>query len=78
MLALWFRFMQIVKLSEYEAYMMGGYSSRHGASTHNWWLWSPESWRFEDRDLYMYRSHEAGAFTRIPEDAAIIRKCQLN
>ena len=44
----------------------------------NWWLWSPESWRFEDRDLYMYRPHEAGAFTRIPEDAAIIRKCKLN
>ena len=54
--------MQIVKLSEYEAFMVGGYSTRHGASTHNWWLWSPESWRFEDRDLYLYRPHEAGAF----------------
>ena len=26
------RFMHIVKLSEYEAYMMGGYSTRHGTS----------------------------------------------
>ena len=26
------RFMHIVKLSEYEAYMMGGYSTRHGKS----------------------------------------------
>ena len=43
----------------------------------NWWIWSPESWRFEDLGLYMRRDHVGGDFTRIPEDALLLRKCSL-
>ena len=35
------------------------------------------SWRFEDRAIYMRREHIGGDFSRIPEDARLLRSCSL-
>ena len=43
----------------------------------NWYVWNPHNWRFEDYGLNMQRHHYQGAFTRIPEDAAMLRGCNL-
>ena len=43
----------------------------------NWYVWNPHSERFQDQTLYMYRGHDRAAFTRIPEDAALLRNCSL-
>ena len=33
--------------------------------------------KFVEWDIHMYRDHYQGSFTRIPEDAAILRKCKI-
>ena len=43
----------------------------------NWYIWNPNQERFQDQGLYMYRGHDRAAFTRIPEDAALLRNCSL-
>ena len=44
----------------------------------NWYVWNPRDNRYEDFGLYMYRPHYHGAFTRIPEDAMVLRTCKIN
>ena len=67
----------LVSITQYEAYQVGGYSSKHGSSRRNWWIWNGNKQRFADPTLYMRREHVGGDFTRIPEDALILRKCSL-
>ena len=43
----------------------------------NWYVWNPHNWRFDDYGMHMQRHHYQGAFTRIPEDAAMLRGCNL-
>ena len=43
----------------------------------NWFVWNPATEKFVDYGLNMQRRHFQGAFTRIPEDAAILRNCDL-
>ena len=43
----------------------------------NWYFWNPQTEKFQDKTLYMYRGHDRAAFTRIPEDAALLRNCSL-
>ncbi len=43
----------------------------------NWYFWNPQTDKFQDKTLYMYRGHDRAAFTRIPEDAALLRNCSL-
>ena len=44
----------------------------------NWYIWDPSTNRYEDHGVHMRRPHYQGAFTRIPEDAMILRDCKLN
>ena len=44
----------------------------------NWYVFNPHNTRFEDYGLYMQRGHNRADFTRIPEDAAMLRNCKLN
>jgi len=73
-------FMKAVSLSKWEHYLMGGRtSSYHGdGSRRNWYVFNPHNTRFEDYGLYMQRGHDRADFTRIPEDAAMLRNCKLN
>ena len=43
----------------------------------NWWVWSFDDTKFKDWNIHMYRDHYQGSFTRIPEDAAMLRACNL-
>ena len=43
----------------------------------NWYVWNPHNERFDDYTLYMQRKHYQAAFTRIPEDAVMLRECKL-
>jgi len=66
-----------VSVARHEHYLLGGQSDYHGAgSTRNWYVWNPESNKFVDYGLNMYRGHDQAAFTRIPEDAKIFRTCK--
>ena len=44
----------------------------------NWYVWNPHDDKFVDYGLHMLRGHMQGAFTRIPEDAMILRTCKIN
>ena len=44
----------------------------------NWYIWDPSTNRYEDHGVSMRRPHYQGAFTRIPEDAMVLRDCKLN
>ena len=44
----------------------------------NWYVFNVHNTRFEDYGLYMQRGHNRADFTRIPEDAAMLRNCKLN
>ena len=68
----------IVSLTPYEAYQVGGWTKTHGYHGRNWWMWNPENYKFEDQDIYMRRQHVGGDWTRIPEDAWILRTCNLD
>ena len=40
-------------------------------------MWNPQTNKFKDESLYLRRAHYRGDFTRIPEDAAVLRECSL-
>ena len=40
--------MAIVSISQTEAYMVGGWTDRHGYSTRNWYLWNPRQNKFAE------------------------------
>ena len=44
----------------------------------NWYIWDTSTNRCEDHGVSMGRPHYQGAFTRIPEDAMVLRDCKLN
>ena len=43
----------------------------------NWYIWDTSTNRYEDHGVSMRRPHYQGAFTRIPEDAMMLRKCTV-
>jgi hypothetical protein len=67
----------LISLTSYEAYQVGGYTATFSYHTRNWWIWDPQSTRFENHNLNMRREHVGGDFTRIPEDAMLLRTCSL-
>ena len=67
----------IVSLTPSEAYQVGGWTETHSYHTRNWWLWNPSSYKYEDHGLNMARQHVGGDWTRIPEDAWMLRTCSI-
>ena len=58
---------------------MGGYTNTKASSKSNWFIWNTETERHEDHGLgEMAHAHNEGAdFTRLPEDALILRTCTM-
>ena len=67
----------LVSLTPTESYQVGGWTRTHGYHARNWWLWNPVNNRYEDHGVSMRRQHCGGDWTRIPEDALVLRSCSL-
>ena len=86
-------YMHAVALTSTEAYAMGGRTYYNQKSTRqeykiaedaegmilcrNWWVWNIDNNKWDDWNIHMTRDHYQGSFTRIPEDAAILRNCKI-
>ena len=67
----------IISLTPYEAYQVGGWTKTHSYHARNWWLWNPTNYKYEDIGVSMSRQHCGGDWTKIPEDAWVLRTCSL-
>ena len=67
----------IVSLTPHEAYQVGGWTEKHGYHARTWWMWNPITYKFVDQSISMIRQHCGGDWTRIPEDAWVLRSCSL-
>ena len=63
---------------EFICMQLGGQTNRHGISSRNWYMWNHISERHEDYSLYLTHPHFLGDFTRIPEDAEILKTCRTD